>query len=299
MNIQPDNIYFGDCLELLPYIPDETIDIVLTDPPYLYLKHKLDVSFDEQNCFNEVKRVLKKDGFIVLFGRGTSFYRWNIILADLGFAFKEEIIWNKIQGTSALLPIQRVHETVSIHTKGNGHINKVCVPFMEKHKYSENVLPSILSKLKSIEKVLQNENTLKQVQADLIKYGKVNHTFSDEEQKSGLTNRGILRNRINDMSCVNQIIKGWKEKSIMQINRENSKNAIHPTQKPIRLLERLLALTSMPGNIVLDPFAGSCNTAKAALNSDCHYICMEKDEEYFNAAKESMKTFQIKQKNLF
>ncbi|KAA6304751.1 DNA adenine methyltransferase YhdJ, partial [termite gut metagenome] len=67
--------------------------------------------------FGEVERVLKKEGFIVLFGRGTSFYRWNTILADLGFNFKEEFIWDKGYCTSPLMPISRVHETISIHTK--------------------------------------------------------------------------------------------------------------------------------------------------------------------------------------
>ncbi|MDR2835948.1 MAG: hypothetical protein LBV69_07130 [Bacteroidales bacterium] len=57
-------------------IEDNSIDCILTDPPYLYLKNqKLDRKFDEQLFFEQAKRVLKKDGFIVIFGRGTSFYR--------------------------------------------------------------------------------------------------------------------------------------------------------------------------------------------------------------------------------
>lgn len=84
--------YNDDCITILREIPNESVDVILTDPPYLYLKHKLDRPFDEQVFFNEAKRVLKKDGFIVLFGRGTSFYRWNTILADMGFQFKEEIV---------------------------------------------------------------------------------------------------------------------------------------------------------------------------------------------------------------
>ncbi|MDR0754158.1 MAG: hypothetical protein LBF04_02095 [Prevotellaceae bacterium] len=103
----------GDCLDLIKQIPDSSIDSIITDPPYLYLKNqKLDRPFDEQQFFGEAKRVLKKDGFIVLFGRGTSFYRWNTRLADLGFTFKEEIIWNKVYNSSPLMAMSRVHETL-------------------------------------------------------------------------------------------------------------------------------------------------------------------------------------------
>lgn len=103
------NLYNEDCLIGMKRIPDASVDCVLTDPPYLYLKNqKLDRSFDEQAFFAEVKRILKKDGFIVMFGRGTSFYRWNTILADLGFNFKEEIIWDKSYISSPLMAISRV-----------------------------------------------------------------------------------------------------------------------------------------------------------------------------------------------
>lgn len=117
--------YNEDNLQIMAKMENESIDVILTDPPYLYLKNqKLERAFDEQLFFSECKRVLKKDGFIILFGRGTSFYRWNTILADLCFVFKEEIIWDKAYVSSPLMPLLRVHETVSIHTKNSGTINK-------------------------------------------------------------------------------------------------------------------------------------------------------------------------------
>ncbi|WP_418988191.1 DNA methyltransferase [Bacteroides heparinolyticus] len=101
-------------------IPDASVDCILTDPPYLYLKHKLDRPFDERRLFGEFKRVLKPKGFVVLFGRGTSFYRWNTELSNLGFDFKEEIVWDKSFTSSPLLSLSRVHETISVHTLRGG-----------------------------------------------------------------------------------------------------------------------------------------------------------------------------------
>ena len=72
------------------------------------------------------------------------------------------------------------------------------------------------------------------------------------------------------------------EKSIIR-ELGNRYKAIHPTQKPVRLLERLLALTTHPGDVVLDPFAGSCSTAIACVNTDRKYIGFEIDKEYYDA----------------
>ena len=109
----------GDSEVEIRKIPSESIDIICMDPPYLYLVgQRLERPFDEQAFFTECKRVLTKDGMIIMFGRGESFYRWNTILSSLGLKFKEEIVWNKIYTSSPLLNISRVHETISIFSKG-------------------------------------------------------------------------------------------------------------------------------------------------------------------------------------
>ena len=61
--------YNADCLLGMKELKSESVDCILTDPPYKYLKNqKLEVDFDETIFFNEVKRVLKPDGLIILFG---------------------------------------------------------------------------------------------------------------------------------------------------------------------------------------------------------------------------------------
>lgn len=75
---------------------------------------------------------------------------------------------------------------------------------------------------------------------------------------------------------------GLNEKSIIKSVRDHY-SAIHPTQKPVRLIERLLALTTQPGDVVLDPFIGSCSTAIACVNTNRKYIGFEIDKEYYDA----------------
>jgi site-specific DNA-methyltransferase (adenine-specific) len=55
---------------------------------------------------------------------------------------------------------------------------------------------------------------------------------------------------------------------------------LHPTQKPVQLMQALIALTTKPGQIVLDPFAGSGSTAVAARNLGRHFVACETNSEY-------------------
>lgn len=347
-----NKIYNEDCQEGIKRIPNASVDCILTDPPYLYLKgQKLERPFDEQSLFLEFARVLKPNGFVVLFGRGTSFYRWNTLLdkvriyngkygylyefngkrffndIEIGiealknplFQFKEEVIWNKSYITSPLLPLLRVHETISIHCVGKGKINRCKIPYIEAKC---NDIDSILADIKRLRTILHNPKSLKEVENFLI-----NNTASYKENKkhgyhataqtgfmgedrcaavsramtNGCTERSIIRTdlykneksnknnlhgdmMIGDRACnvMSSIEAGTSEKSIIKQARDHY-SAIHPTQKPVRLIERLLALVTQPGDIVLDPFSGSCSTAVACINTNRKYIGFEIDKEYYDA----------------
>jgi site-specific DNA-methyltransferase (adenine-specific) len=270
-----NKIYNEDCLIGIKRIHDNSVDCILTDPPYLYLKNqKLDRPFDEQALFSEFKRVLKPTGFVVMFGRGTSFYRWNTVLASLGFEFKEEIIWNKSYCSSPLMALSRVHETVSIHSR-KGVINKVKVPYLEMKGHDLDAIKTDISRLLT---TYSNPDSLIAVKR-YIESGEL--TF-DGEYNAGVTITSG-RKRVNRcVSTINTIQEGMNEKDIIRIRRDHY-NTIHPTQKPVRLLERLLALTTQPGDVVLDPFMGSCSTAIACVNTNREYIGFEIDSEYYAA----------------
>lgn len=319
----------------MPTLEDESIDIILTDPPYKYLKHKLETDWNEELFFNHAKRVLTKDGFIVMFGRGTSFYRWNTMLADLGFVFKEEIIWDKSQNSSPLMNVSRVHETVSIHTKGSGVINKVKVPYLEMKGHD---IDGIVTDIKRLKSVLNNPESLNAV-LDFLKNNyqepklkKVHkHVICQSKQvkdvdrnvsviqsiQLGYNEKSIINkggklgisisskiNKIPDSVVdMNKIENGLNEKTIYKVLRDHY-NSIHPTQKPVRLLERLLSLVlpKKPKNetVVLDPFGGSLSTMKAVyeIGGGLKGISCEIENEYFNSGAKSLREY-ISQTKLF
>lgn len=272
-----NRIYNEDCLEGMKRIPDASVDCILTDPPYLYLNHKLDRPFDERRLFGEFKRLLKPNGFIVLFGRGTSFYRWNTILANLGFTFKEEIVWDKVFNSSPVTPLQRKHELISIHTIGTGSINKVKIPYLEMNKYDYD---KVLRDMKRLCCATHSEKGLN----DIISYIETGDVYTRAIRQNGsvtVAGNSTRKSNINK-AMMKMVIDGNSEQSIIRQVRDRF-NRVHPTQKPVRLIERLLALTTIPGNVVLDPFSGSCSTAIACVNTNRKYIGFEIDKEYYDA----------------
>lgn len=333
-----------DNLEIMKMLTDESVDVILTDPPYLYLKNqKLERPFDEQLFFSECKRLLTKKGFIVMFGRGESFYRWNTILADLGFIFKEEVIWNKSYCTSPLMALSRVHETVSIFTKGKGVINKVKVPYLEMKSHD---LDSIIGDVKRMRSILKNTKSLDAVleflennnvptDSDNVLSTSISSIVKTQDRcasvlsgmKNGMNEKSIVdiydynsterahneKNNVvaspklkNGDRCVyvmSNLVDGQNEKTIIKQVRDHY-SAIHPTQKPVRLLERLLALV-IPGDknkediIVFDPFGGSFSTMEAVYNMQMQGISCEIDKEYFDLGKERIEKLPPHQTALF
>jgi site-specific DNA-methyltransferase (adenine-specific) len=79
-------------------------------------------------------------------------------------------------------------------------------------------------------------------------------------------------------------LNGKRSKNVVRFNRTGNK--LHPTEKPVDLFKFLIEKSTNPGEIVLDPFAGSATTAVAAIDAGRQFICTEKDEKYFNTALE-------------
>jgi DNA (cytosine-5-)-methyltransferase len=334
MEIHNLQLYNADNLEIMATLTDESIDVICIDPPYLYLKNqKLERSFDEQKFFAECKRLLTKKGFIVMFGRGTSFYRWNTILDGLGFVFKEEVIWNKSYVSSPLMPMSRIHETVSILTKKEGVINKVKIPYLEMKRHD---IDSIVTDIKRMKSALKNTKSLNAVleflennkvptDKDNVISTSISSVIKTQDRcasvmagiQNGLNEKSIIRTdryncdtftKYNTIAtqdkqtgdrCVNvmqSIQFGFNEKTIIKHSRDHYKT-IHPTQKPVRLLERLLALVIPKDKpreevVVADFFAGSMSCMEAVHNMGMKGIATEIDQEYFEKGKQRIEGLQ-------
>lgn len=293
-------LFLGDCLKILSEIKTESIHAVVTDPPYQYLDTKIehtafDKPYNEEAFIEEIKRVLKPEGFILMFGRGVPFYRQAVLLSQYGFKFKEEIIWNKNKTSFPFLPLSRKHETIFIFTKKNGKIRSRKYPYME-HIENMATIEERLNKIEDTVKRLMTGLNNKDIFKSLL-------DFLETNKKEFVVKHvnNINKNKVygvvpiehykcrKEISVLQELIYGRKEGSFIEcpdvISETNLKVYYHPTEKPVRLMERLIQLVTDPSNVVLDPFMGSGSTGVASLNIDRKFIGIELDSKYFESAK--------------
>ncbi len=279
-------LYNTDCLDFMANM-QEKVDLILTDPPYLYLDHKLDRQFNQELFFDLSYKILDKNSIIAFFGRGKSFYYWNVLADKVGLDFKEEVIWDKNQGTSPTLSLQRIHETIAVYQKGHKTVNKVYIDY---GNYNLEAQKDILQDLKRLVSSIKNCKTIEELnewkEGKLAKYGNNKHQLTSKLEKS--SDRGF-----NIYQLLN---KGKLLPSIIRINREHY-NFIHPTQKPVELLKHLINLCSNENELVFDGFSGSGSCAVACIKTNRRFIGCELDNEYFDLACKRIES-ELKQGNL-
>lgn len=120
--------------------------------------------------------------------------------------------------------------------------------------------------------------------------GEKNHSQGNlsNPNKSSLR---IIEGRVSDD------ISGLKyPKSILNFPKHSSQSKLHPTQKPVALFEYLIKTYSNEDDLILDNCAGSGTTAVAAENLNRRWICIEKEEEYYNKAVERLRLNDIQNK---
>lgn len=275
-----NEVILGSFEDYIAQIPTASVDCVLTDPPYLYLEHRLDKAFDEALLWTEIRRILKPQGFICLFGRGSSFYRWNSALADLGFKFKEEIVWDKTQASNPLNALGRTHELCTIHTHTNGVLNRCKVDYFEQRGGD---LKKIGEDIKSLKSALNGKDKFKVM--DYLESGLKVYDVVPKEQHSITIKENSYKTQVEGIKQFQTITEGFQEKSIIKVNREHY-DTIHPTQKPVRLLERILNLVTKKDDLVMDFFVGSGSTRIACHNLQRNFKGYEIDHDFYSLQNE-------------
>ena len=281
------NLYNDDCLKIMSSLINKNtkFDAIITDPPYLYLKHKLDRSFNELDFFQKASKLID-NGFLVFFGRGTALAKWITICDNLGFEFKEELVWDKGNNTSPMLTVQRYHEMCVVMQKNttkqqSKKINKVYTNKIEYDKsrghYSrvENDLKRLLQEIKKIK-----------TKEDFDIFLEGNY-INKTKQKHNITTSTNTKSKNRGFTTYQSHSKGKLFSSIVSINKEHY-NFKHPTQKPLQLMELLIKLVTNENDTILDPFMGSGSTGKASKNLNRNFIGIEIDREYFKIAKENI-----------
>lgn len=236
-------LYNEDCLEWMKRIPDGSIDAIITDPPYWTTACKWDSVIPFEPMWAELKRIIKPNGAIVLFGSEP--FSSALRMSNIKM-YKYDIYWKKEKPTNFFQLKRR--------------------PW----KLTENII------------VFYD----KQVIYNPQKY-KVDYRVSNKTNKK--------HNSI--VSWIWKEIIEYKDDwtrfpwDILEINREKLGSTVHPTQKPVALIEYLIKTYTNEWETVLDFTFGSWTTAIACLNTNRHFIWFEMDKWYFDIAQKRIEDY--------
>ena len=286
-------IILGDCIEELKKLESGSIDLVIADPPYWkVIGEKWDYQWRTEqeyvqwslNWMSEASRVLRYGGTFYLFG----YFRTLALLVphfdEMELDLRQQIIIDKgmraVSGraTKKYKLFPNTTESALFMIKDN---KKFVKPFLKKHQELSGLKSKEINEALGVKSngggmwsIYTGKNVceqfptkelwtkLQRVLGFNLEYEKVAQTFNPQ---MGITD--VWRD-----------IDFYKEKRV------------HPTQKPLPLIKRLIQASSNEGDLVLDPFAGSGSTAISDIQLNRDYITIELDENYFDILGKRIET---------
>ncbi|MCA2910149.1 MAG: site-specific DNA-methyltransferase [Microcystis sp. M034S1] len=315
MSMQTKLIH-SDCLEALKNLPDNSVDSVVTDPPYglSFMGKKWDYDVPSVEVWAECLRVLKPGGHLLAFAGTRTQHRMAVRIEDVGFEIRDMIAWVygsgfpkshnlkddwKGWGTAlkpALEPITvarkplcgTVAENVLKH--GTGALN---IDGCRVGRDADDVSGWSQTGSKASEnRAMSGGNYARDAKPDaegrwpanLIHDG---GEFLGEQARFFYCAKASKRDRDEGLDAFKPKARPTMGSGIggqPDQAKPNNRN-VHPTVKPTDLMRYLCRLVTPPGGTVLDPFMGSGSTGKAAMLEGFNFIGIEREAEYIEIAK--------------
>lgn len=230
-------LFEGDCLDILPILPSDSVDMILADLPYGTTACKWDSPIDLSILWKEYARIAKEHAAIIL---------------------TAQTPFDKVLGCSNLALLR--YEWIWEKTEATGHLNAKKMPM----KAHENVLV-FYKKLPRYHPQKTSGHVRKTAVAERFRlqsecYGK----------QSGITTYDSTERY---------------PRSVIKFSTDKQTLRLHPTQKPVALMEYLIKTYTNEGDTVLDNCMGSGTTGVACANLGRNFIGIEKDSKYFQIAK--------------
>ena len=244
--MERNDVYFGDCLELLPDIETASVNLILCDLPYGTTPASWDKQIPMDKLWKQYERIIKDDGAIVLTAQQP--FTSLLITSNLKL-YKYNWFWEKDNGTNFLnSPYQPLKITEDICVFGKGATSFTASGTMMKYN------PQFTQ-------------------------GKPYSLVSGNQKSNSAVVRGGVGGR-EDVGGHETVSDGRRyPKNVIRFNRDKDK--VHETQKPINLFRYLILTYTDKGDLVLDNCCGSGTTAEASVAEGRDFICMENDEKSF------------------
>ena len=318
MDIKTESTWlmFGDCLERVKEIPDGSVDMILCDLPYGTTACKWDSIIPLDKLWGEYLRVAKPHAAIVL----TASQPFTTVLISSNMQmFRYSWVWEKEQGVNFLSAKRqplKVHEDVVIFYQDLAEQRGAAPEYSPLREYFQSERKKSGLSLKQIHALLGNHmashyftngvqfcipsecNYLKlqstgafqrsyyDIRAEYEALGASIRAVTYNPQMtvgkpyiSGKGDSGEVTGSVTKVQTANEGTR--YPRSIQVINRETG---LHPTQKPVALMEYMVKTYSNEGDLVLDNCMGSGTTGVACKNTNRKFIGIEMDPTYYGIA---------------
>lgn len=268
-------LHLGDCLEILPSIPDHSVHLILTDLPYGTTCLEWDKVLPLDKLWDQYKRVLTKNGAVVL----TASQPFTTMLGASNLPWlRYALVWEKNRATGFLhapnKPLKK-HEDILVFSPG-----AAVHPHQSTNRMTYN--PQGLTKL---DKPVKSRN------------GKMKDSYTGpykgEYGKKCDEAKDMVGPRPDGKMFAGKPVTGGGSKFQTHTNYPTSilkfdveRKTVHPTQKPVALMEYLIRTFSNEGETVLDNCMGSGTTGVAARRANRDFIGIEMDPKFFAYAEE-------------
>lgn len=254
--LQTNQIYLGDCLSVMQEIEDKSVDLILCDLPYGTTKCKWDIIIPFEKLWEQYNRIVKDNAAILLFGNEpfSSYLRISNIEQ-----YRYDWYWQKDKAANFLfgnkMPLKNIEIISCFYSKQPTYNPQKEIRKDGIHKGSFYKNPAKIS------------NNVKEIMGDSWK-----ETEMDSKQNySG-------KNYEPDKLLPKQLVYFAKDQ----------RGKLHPTQKPVSLLEYLIKTYTNDNAIVLDNCCGSGSTCLAAKNLNRQFIGIEKEKAYYDIARKRL-----------
>jgi site-specific DNA-methyltransferase (adenine-specific) len=317
-NIKSVNLYNADSIKIGEYYKVNSIDCLITDPPYgiNYQNHEWDKALPDKAIWVETFKALKPGGFGLVFSSTRLMHRLMVDLEDSGYIIKDVLFWVYLNGMpksrNIALDIDKelgVKSNIAGKYKyKQGYVKGGLTNYKqdgdkfyyeptseEAIKYTGaglNLKPAyepIILIQKPIEKGLNvAQNILKygtgalNIESSRIPYANDDKKVGHNPHPLGRVPSNILRSEDFD--------DGYdKFFTVAKVRQTKDDFNYHPTIKPVALMEHLVNLISFKDMTILDPFMGSGSTGVACLNLQRKFIGYEISKEYVDIATKRLK----------
>lgn len=315
-------LYNGDCYEILKDIPDNSIDFILTDPPYNTTEADWEHALNYDLLWAEFRRIIKPNQTIAIF----SVQPFTSRLINTNFTnYKYTWYWLKNYTTgfsyARYQPMRRLEEInifrFDINNDNTGMYKK-CREYMIGEKERSGLKTGEIRKLLNSymtnhyftdksQFTIPTETAYKKLQSTgfwQMPYNELKELYRQERQAANVTPfiynpQGLIKvenpkekKKTGSELYKDTLANGYKTEwtnypdNVLEFKGVTNEKRYHPTQKPVALLEYLIKTYTNAGGVVLDCFMGSGSTGVAAVNTGRHFIGIEQDAGYFRSAEE-------------